>query len=377
MNSSWRRLRALIQKEFWQLWRDKSNLLLGIVLPARLILLFGYGISMDVKNVPVAVVLEDSSPQAREVIEGFNGSAYISSVVTRNMPDAKKLFTEHQVEAIVRIPNDFTISLSRGQVHIQVIVNGVDAQRAGVINGYIQAAIGTWQAKSSDRAGGITNQTSMGQVVIDQRQWFNDANTSTWYLVPGLIVMVTTIIGAFLTALVMAREWERGTLEAIFVTPVRPVEILLAKVVPYLCVGMLGLVLCLLAARFLFHVPILGSMCIILLSSVLYLLAALGLGLLISSVTKNQFLASQVALIVSFMPALMLSGFMFDLRNVPMVIQVISQIFPATHFMQLIKSLFLAGNIWSQILKDCTILLVQSVLLLGLALRATRKQLDQ
>ncbi|MFB0948786.1 MAG: ABC transporter permease [Burkholderiaceae bacterium] len=377
MNSSWRRLRALIQKEFWQLWRDKSNLLLGIVLPAMLILLFGYGISMDVKNVPVAVVLEDSSPQAREVIEGFNGSAYISSVVTRNMPDAKKLFTEHQVEAIVRIPNDFTISLSRGQVHIQVIVNGVDAQRAGVINGYIQAAIGTWQAKSSDRAGGITNQTSMGQVVIDQRQWFNDANTSTWYLVPGLIVMVTTIIGAFLTALVMAREWERGTLEAIFVTPVRPVEILLAKVVPYLCVGMLGLVLCLLAARFLFHVPILGSMCIILLSSVLYLLAALGLGLLISSVTKNQFLASQVALIVSFMPALMLSGFMFDLRNVPMVIQVISQIFPATHFMQLIKSLFLAGNIWSQILKDCTILLVQSVLLLGLALRATRKQLDQ
>ena len=377
MNSSWRRLRALIQKEFWQLWRDKSNLLLGIVLPAMLILLFGYGISMDVKNVPVAVVLEDSSPQAREVIEGFNGSAYISSVVTRNMPDAKKLFTEHQVEAIVRIPNDFTISLSRGQVHIQVIVNGVDAQRAGVINGYIQAAIGTWQAKSSDRAGGITNQASMGQVVIDQRQWFNDANTSTWYLVPGLIVMVTTIIGAFLTALVMAREWERGTLEAIFVTPVRPVEILLAKVVPYLCVGMLGLVLCLLAARFLFHVPILGSMCIILLSSVLYLLAALGLGLLISSVTKNQFLASQVALIVSFMPALMLSGFMFDLRNVPMVIQVISQIFPATHFMQLIKSLFLAGNIWSQILKDCTILLVQSVLLLGLALRATRKQLDQ
>ena len=377
MNSSWRRLRALIQKEFWQLWRDKSNLLLGIVLPAMLILLFGYGISMDVKNVPVAVVLEDSSPQAREVIEGFNGSAYICSVVTRNMPDAKKLFTEHQVEAIVRIPNDFTISLSRGQVHIQVIVNGVDAQRAGVINGYIQAAIGTWQAKSSDRAGGITNQTSMGQVVIDQRQWFNDANTSTWYLVPGLIVMVTTIIGAFLTALVMAREWERGTLEAIFVTPVRPVEILLAKVVPYLCVGMLGLVLCLLAARFLFHVPILGSMCIILLSSVLYLLAALGLGLLISSVTKNQFLASQVALIVSFMPALMLSGFMFDLRNVPMVIQVISQIFPATHFMQLIKSLFLAGNIWSQILKDCTILLVQSVLLLGLALRATRKQLDQ
>ena len=377
MNASWRRLRALIQKEFWQLWRDKSNLLLAIVLPAMLILLFGYGISMDVKNVPVAVVLEDSSPQAREVLEGFNGSEYISSVMTRDMPDAQKLFVAHKVEAIVRIPNDFSISLARSQVHIQVIVNGVDAQRASVINGYIQAAIGMWQAKRIDRAGGMLHKASIGQVVIDQRQWFNDANTSTWYLTPGLIVLIMTIIGAFLTALVMAREWERGTLEAIFVTPVQPFEILLAKIIPYLCVGMLGLALCILAARFLFQVPILGSIWIILFSSILYLMASLGLGLLISSVTKNQFLASQVALISSFMPAMMLSGFMFDLRNVPMVIQVVSQIFPATHFMELIKSLFLAGNIWSQIIKDCAILIVQSVLLLGLALRFTRKQLDQ
>ena len=223
----------------------------------------------------------------------------------------------------------------------------------------------------------MLHKASIGQVVIDQRQWFNDANTSTWYLTPGLIVFIMTIIGAFLTALVMAREWERGTLEAIFVTPVQPFEILLAKIIPYLCVGMLGLALCILAARFLFQVPILGSIWIILFSSILYLMASLGLGLLISSVTKNQFLASQVALISSFMPAMMLSGFMFDLRNVPMVIQVVSQIFPATHFMELIKSLFLAGNIWSQIIKDCAILIVQSVLLLGLALRFTRKQLDQ
>ena len=378
MTVSWRRLRTLVQKEFWQLWRDKSNLLLAIVLPVMLILLFGYGITMDVKNVPVAVVLEDPSPNARDMLSGLSGSAYLTPVVVHSMSDAEKLLLNHQVESIVRVPSNFSSSLAQGgDTKIQVIVHAVDAQRAGVVRGYIQAAIGLWNAKQQDRVGSQGTARTIGQVSIEQRQWFNDANTSTWYLVPGLIVLVMTIIGAFLTALVMAREWERGTLESLFVTPVQPVEILLAKIIPYLGVGMLGLMLCLLAARFLFHVPILGSMAIILFSSVLYMLAALGLGLLISSATKNQFLASQMALIVSFMPAMMLSGFMFDLRNVPLIIQIISQIFPATHFMELIKSLFLAGNVWSQIVKDCAILLVQSVVLLGLALRFTRKRLDQ
>ena len=206
--------------------------------------------------------------------------------------------------------------------------------------------------------------------------WFNSANTSTWYLVPGLIVLLMTLVGAFLTAMVMAREWERGTLEALFVSPVRPTEILLAKIVPYFLVGMLGLGMCLVAARFLFQVPMFGSFLIVLGSSMLYMLVALGIGLVISSSVKNQFLASQIALISSFMPALMLSGFLFDLRNVPTVIYLVGQLLPATYFMELIRTLFLAGNVWPLILKNSAILAGYAVLLLGLARFVTRKKLD-
>lgn len=205
--------------------------------------------------------------------------------------------------------------------------------------------------------------------------WFNAANNSTWYLVPGLIVMIVTIVGAFLTALVMAREWERGTLESLFVTPVRPTEILVAKIIPYFGVGMIGVALCLLAARFLFNVPIRGSLLVILFSSVLYLLVALGLGLVISSATKNQFLASQVALLASFLPALMLSGFIFDLRNMPAVISAVGHVLPATYYIELLKGLFLAGNVWPLIFRNCTILAIYAVVLLSLARLLTRKKI--
>lgn len=209
-----------------------------------------------------------------------------------------------------------------------------------------------------------------------ERMWFNSANTSTWYLVPGLIVLIMTLVGAFLTAMIMAREWERGTLEALFVSPVRPGEILLAKIIPYFLIGMLGLGMCLFSARFLFEVPMLGSLLVVLGSSMLYMLVALGIGLVISSMTKNQFLASQLALVSSFMPAMMLSGFLFDLRNVPYVIQLAGLALPATYFMELIRTLFLAGNVWPLILRNCVILAGYAILLLGLARFVTRKKLD-
>ena len=239
---------------------------------------------------------------------------------------------------------------------------------------YASGALAQNARRDADRDPGTTPR--IGAVGIEQRMWFNAANTSIWYLVPGLIVLIMTLVGAFLTAMVMAREWERGTLEALFVSPVRPNEILLAKIIPYFMVGMLGLGMCLLAARFLFEVPMYGSLLIVLVSSMLYLLVALGLGLLISSVTRNQFLASQLAIITSFMPALMLSGFFFDLRNVPAVIHLVGNALPATYFMELIRTLFLAGNIWPLIFKNCAILAGYAVLLLGLARAVTRKKLD-
>ncbi|MBK7544000.1 MAG: ABC transporter permease [Candidatus Competibacteraceae bacterium] len=370
----WSRLLALTRKEIRQLLRDKSNLAIGVVLPMILILLFGYGLSMDVRHAPLAVVLEDPSPTAADIVTGLQLSPYLAPVLLGSMPEAERLMRERRVDGIVRVPNDFSRRLAEGDARLQLIVHGTEAARARIIQSYATGAILQWAQRQTDRAGNADS--AGGPVRVDQRLWFNAANTSTWYLVPGLIVLVMTLIGAFLTALVMAREWERGTLEALFVTPVRPTEILIAKIVPYFMVGMIGLALCLLAARFLFEVPVQGSLPLLLLSSVLYMLVSLGIGLVISSVTKNQFIASQIALISTFLPSLMLSGFLYDLRNVPVAINVIGHILPATYYMELLRTLFLAGNVWPLIVRDCAILAGYAVLLLGLARFVTRKRLD-
>lgn len=373
MSGFWRRLVALTRKETRQLVRDPSSIAIGILLPIILILIFGYGLSLDVKNAPLAVVMEDSSPTAADAVAGLQLTPYISPVVLGSMHDAELLMRERKVDGIVRVPGDFSRRLAAGDARIQVIVHGADAGRASIVLRYATAALGSNAQRQADRG---QPGTGIGAVAIEQRMWFNSANTSTWYLVPGLIVLIMTLVGAFLTALVMAREWERGTLEALFVTPVRPVEILLAKIIPYFGIGMIGLALCLVAARFLFEVPMVGSLGLVLLSAMLYMLVAVGIGLVISSVTRNQFLASQVALLASFLPSLMLSGFLFDLRNVPTAVRIVGQALPATYFMELIRTLFLAGDVWPLVLRNCAILIVYAVLLLGLARFVTRKKLD-
>ena len=371
--ASWSRVISLTHKEVHQLLRDPGSLALGIGLPIALILIFGFGLSLDVRDAPVAVVLEDPSPTAADVIAGLELSTYIKPTVVSSMHDAERLMLAREVDAIVRIPNDFSRRLSAGDATAQLLVHGTDASRATIIRSYVSTALAQWAQRQVDRA---AVSLAPATITIDERMWFNAANTSTWYLVPGLVVLIMTLVGAFLTAMVMAREWERGTLEALFVTPVRPEEILLAKIIPYFMVGMLGLSMCLLAARFLFEVPMYGSLLIILISSMLYMLVALGIGLVISSVTKNQFLASQLAIISSFMPAMMLSGFLFDLRNVPVAIRLVGHLLPATYFMELIRTLFLAGNVWPLIFKNCAILTGYAMLLLGLARFVTRKKLD-
>jgi len=370
----WPRLIALTRKETRQLLRDPSSLAIGILLPIILILIFGYGLSLDVKNAPMAVVLEDTSPTAVQAVSGLQLTPYISPVMLTSMREAEALMHERKVDGIVRVPGDFSRRLAAGNASIQVIVHGADANKAGIVLRYASGALALNPLRMADQGAGVA--PGVGSVIIEQRLWFNTANTSTWYLVPGLIVLIMTLVGAFLTALVMAREWERGTLEALFVTPVRPVEILLAKIIPYFGIGMVGLLLCLVAARFLFEVPMYGSLAVIVFSAMLYLLVAVGVGLVISSVTRNQFLASQVALISSFLPSLMLSGFLFDLRNVPTVVRVVGQALPATYFMELVRTLFLAGNVWPLIFRNCAILMLYAVVLLGVARLVTRKRLD-
>ncbi len=370
---SWHRVRALTRKEGRQLLRDKSNLMVGLFLPLLLILIFGYGLSFDVKNAPIALVTEDTSPGAQDVLAGFYLSPYFSPVPLVSMNAALGLMREREVDAIVYMRSDFSRRLASGDATIQILVNGVDANRARVLQAFAQGAIAQWSAK---RIAAGEGSLAAPAVVVESRMWFNEANNSRYFLVPGLIVLIMTLVGAFLTALVMAREWERGTLEALFVTPVRPVEILIAKMIPYFCVGLIGLMLCLAAARWLFGVPMHGSLAALVFSSMLYLFVAVGLGLVISSVTKNQFLASQIALLASFLPSVMLSGFLFDLRNVPAAIRAVGQVLPATYYMETIRTLFLAGNTWPSILTNWAVLAAYAVFFIGLARWVTRKKLD-
>jgi len=296
-----RRVGALIRKESRQVLRDPSSFAIGVVLPLMLILLFGYAMSLDVKNVPIAVVLEDPSSQASEIAASFQMSSYFQTRVTRSMAEAQELMLSGQVQGIVRVPQDFARRSAQGDATVQILVNGIDGNTARIVEAYAEAAVA--QAGARVDAEGAASPAAGGQAVVQSQLWFNSANDSRYFLVPGLIVLIITLIGAFMTSMVVAREWERGTFEALFVTPVRTDEILLGKTVPYLVLGMGGMLLCLAAAKFLFHVPIRGSVPILMGVSMLYLLVSVAMGLLISSGLKSQFLSSQVTLVVTFTPA--------------------------------------------------------------------------
>ena len=367
------RLTAMTNKEFHQLMRDNSSILIGIFLPIILIFIIGYGVSLDVKKVPIATVLEDTSPTVHEVLSFLNGTEYFAPIYVTSMHEAKELMDNRDVDAIIRIPSDFSKNLYTRGSSMQLILYGVDSTTATTVKGYVEGSVKQWEALNKAR---FINGSTAGIITVENRMWFNDANSSIWYFIPGLIVLIITIVGVFLTSLVMAREWERGTLESLFISPVKPLEILLSKMIPYFCIAMIGLAFCLIAARFLFKVPIHGSLTLIILSSMLYLLATLGMGLTISSITKNQFLASQIALVVSFLPAMMLTGFLFDLRSVPFFIRSVGQILPATYYLQLLKSLFLAGNNWNLIFKNCFILFAYAVFFVSAALKVTKKTVE-
>ena len=335
LRSSLRRIWALVGKEGRQVVRDPSSIAIGVVLPLILILLFGYGMSLDVQHVGVAIVLEDPSPEAAGLAAGFELSPYFDTHLLRSMPDAERLLKAGGVDGIIRIRSDFSRELKLGRPVVQLIVNGVDGNRARIIEGYAQGAVGQWSARQA--AEGLA--VAIAPVVVEDRMWFNEANDSHYFLVPGLIVLVMTLIGALLTSMVTAREWERGTLEALFVTPVRPTEILLGKIIPYFALGMVGLSLCLLSGKFLFLIPFRGSVWLLTLTSSLYLLVALAAGLSISSATKSQFVASQITLVATFLPAFLLSGFLFDLRSVPTAVRVISYALPARYYVSLLQTI--------------------------------------
>ena len=367
-----RRIRALTLKETWQVLRDPSSIAIGGVVPLMMILLFGYGMSLDVTHVSVAVVDNDASSESAALIGNFRLSRYFEVTPARSMADAKTMLLDRGVDGVLLIPSDFARRLHSGDAEVQMLVNGTDANQARIMQGYAKGSFAQWSAGRAGSGG----QVSAGSVTVVDRMWFNDSNDSHFFIVPGLIVLVMTIIGAFLTAMVVAREWERGTLESLFVTPMRVGEFLISKIIPYFGLGMIGFVLCLLAGQFLFHVPLRGSLFVLCLASTTYLVVSLGAGLLVSTLVKSQFLASQLAMTLTMMPAMMLSGFIYDLRSMPVFIQGITYVLPARYAVALMQTIYLAGNVGSVIWPNIAVLAAMAVALLGFTRLSTRKQLS-
>ncbi|WP_414041888.1 ABC transporter permease [Acidithiobacillus sp. M4-SHS-6] len=367
------RLRGLIRKEFIQILRDPSAIAIAFVMPVLLLFLFGYGVSLDARHLPIAVVVDRPTAETSAFIGGLQQSPYFKPIMYDSMHRARQAVMARKVDAIVWLRSDFSRQILQGQsAAIGVLVNGVDANNARIMEGYLQ---GVWQNWLQQRALNAGSSLSI-PVIGESRIWFNPALRSRDYLVPGLIAVIMTLIGALLTALVVAREWERGTMEALMATPVTMGEILLGKLIPYFVLGMGGMLLSVALAVWLFAVPLVGSFWVLLLCSALFLLAALGMGLLISSAARNQFVAGQIAIIVTFLPAFILSGFIFDIQSMPAPIRIITHLVAARYFVSILQTVFLAGNVWPIILWNSLALLLMAAFFLGVTWRRSRKRLD-
>jgi len=367
------RLRGLIRKEFLQIIRDPSSIAIAFLLPVVLLLLFGYGVSLDAEHVPIALVVEIANADSSGLTGTFQQSRYFNPMKFSTMAAAEGALRSHQVDAIVWLRENFSTRLGQpGGAPLQVIVNGGDANNARMISGYIQETTTGWlehwaRAKGTDLA---------DLVHVQPRVWFNAELRSRNFLVPGLIAVIMTLIGALLTALVMAREWERGTMEALMVTPVAVREILVGKLFPYFVLGAGGMALSVGMAVWVFDVPLRGSLWVLFAGGSLFLFAALGMGLLISIVAKNQFVAGQVAIIVTFLPALILSGFLFDIGSMPEPIQVLTHIIAARYFVEILQSVFLAGDVWPLLIPNAVALMLMAVVFLGLSRLKFQKRLE-
>ncbi|MCX8049157.1 MAG: ABC transporter permease [Methylohalobius sp.] len=364
------RLVALIRKEFLQIARDPGSYATAFVLPLVLLLLFGYGVSLDARRVPLALVAEQLDSTVQDLLSGFYHSEYFVPISMPTMAQAQTWLLRGQVQGIVHLRLDFTRRLKNGQeAQVQLIVNGIDANTARLVEGYVSGVVETWWKRS------LRKRLATPRVEVEARIWFNPEAKSRNFLVPGLIAVIMTLIGALLTSLVIAREWERGTLEALLATEVLSGEWVLAKLIAYFLLGNGGWGLAVAMAMGLFDVPLRGSIWLLWVSSALFLLVALGIGLLISSLSKNQFVAAQIALIVTYLPAFLLSGFLFDIASMPKMIQLLTYLMPARYYVTVLQTLFLAGDVWSLLWPNLFVLLALAILFLGLTFKCSPKRL--
>jgi ABC-2 type transport system permease protein len=367
------RLWGMIRKESLQIIRDPSSISIAFIMPVVVLFLFGYGVSLDAKRIPVGIVIEQPDAATQSLAGAFERSEFFRPQRFSAIEAAQQALDAHRIDGIVWLRNNFSTKLLAGdEAPIGVFINGVDSNQANITKGYIQ---GVWLAWLENYAASRGRPLDL-PIAVEQRVWFNAALSSRWFLVPGLIAIIMTMIGSMLTALVVAREWERGTMEALLVTPLQMNEMLLGKLIPYFTLGMGGMLLSVALAVWQFGVPLQGSFWLLLVTSALFMLVALAIGLLISILAKNQFVAGQVAIIVTFLPAFILSGFIFDINSMPAPIQVLTHIVPARYYVAILHTLFLAGDVWAVILPNMAALAGMALFFFLLVWKKSHKNLE-
>ena len=371
---SWRRVRALCIKETRQIIRDPSSWLIAVVIPLLLLFIFGYGINLDSSRLHVGVLVEQQNGDAIDFTHTISASPFIQPTISDNRQQLTQLMQAGQIRGLVVIPPDFNQKMARpgDTAPIQIITDGSEPNTANFIQGYMEGIWQIWQQQRAENRGEVFEPL----IEVQTRYWFNPAAISRHFIIPGAITIIMTVIGAILTSLVIAREWERGTMEALLSTQITRTELLLCKLLPYYILGMLAMALCMIVTVFILDVPWRGSLLLLFVTSSLFLLSTLGMGLLISTLTRNQFNAAQVALNAAFLPAVMLSGFIFQIDSMPAIIRVVTYIIPARYFVSTLQSLFLAGNVASIMIINTLFLMAAAVVFIGLTALITKRRLE-
>lgn len=369
-----RRLKALIIKEFYQIVRDPSSILISVGLPLLLLFIYGFGVSLDLNHLRLGLVLEDTAPDAQSFANALIGSRYFDLKIARDRRELEGDIVKGAIRGMVIIPSYFSEfrQMPAQTAPIQVIADGSETNTANFVQNYVRGAYQTWlqqEVISSDLTG-------LPAVTLQNRYWYNEQLESRNFLIPGSLAIIMTLIGTLLTALVVAREWERGTMEALMATPVSIVELVAGKMISYFVLGMLSMSICVAFSVLFYHVPLRGSIILLGLVSAVFLSTALGIGLLISTLAKNQFVAAQVALVVGFLPAFILSGFIFEIASMPLPIRLLTFFVPARYFVSCLQTLFLVGNVWGLILYNVFIMLVLGTVVSIVTARKTVKRLD-
>jgi len=371
---NYRRLKALMRKEALQIIRDPSSILIAVILPLLLIFIFAFAVSLDVNELAVGVAVEDDSPEAAGLVEAFTSSRYFKVTVARDRRELEPALAAGDIRGIIVIPGGFTGKLRTpgGVAPVQVITDGSEPNTANFVRNYAQGAWENWlRQRGFDDGSPVSSPVS-----LVARVWYNPELESRSFLLPGALALIMTLIGTLLTALVVAREWERGTMEALLSTSITRGELILGKLLPYFLLGMLSLTLSVATMVLLFDVPLRGSFPVLAGTGAVFLLVALGMGMLISATAKNQFVACQVAFLSGFMPGMMLSGFVFEINSMPTPIRLATNLVPAKYFVSCLHSLFLVGNVWSILLPNLLFLGVVGLILFALVAVIVRKRID-